>query len=141
MHVDTDQLDGEYPPEPDCQVNEKNCTFDIDYLCHECGKPLCKNCAVGVRHQPQMFKYSRFNAEQDDRVQMHCPEHANGHKLDQAKLAGGGGGVLLGLLILYLGGVSAITLLIGLPLLVIGGYLLYNEYNLKRNLSVNQISR
>lgn len=140
MHVDTEQLDGNYPKEPECTVNSNDCSFTpIHSLCHECGRELCADCAVGVRHQPTMFKYTRIGQETDERVQMHCPACADEHGFNTTVLAAGGGGVALGALILGLGASSAIAILIGLVLLSVGGYLLYNEYQLKEKLDVGQL--
>lgn len=140
MHIDTSKLKGEYPPEPECQVNSKDCTFTpIHALCHECGRKVCEECAVGIRHQPQMFKYLHRDGASEDRVQLHCPDCANSHTYNVQVLGAGVGGVVLGLLLLAVGGSSAIVLLLGLIALVAGGFLLYKEYDLKRELGVNEI--
>lgn len=140
MHVDIDQLDGEYPPEPECQVNSGDCTFTpVTYLCHECGRKLCEECAIGIRHQPHLFKYTSFNRETDERVQMHCPDCTRTHEFNTTLLAAGGGGFILALLILFLGGMSAISILFGLVLLAVGGYLIYNEYSVKHKIDGSEV--
>lgn len=140
MYIDTDQLENEYPPEPECRANEKECTFTpVSYLCHECGGKLCSNCAVGIRHQPQLFKYERIGAKKNESVQMHCPDCAASHSYDTTKLGAGIGGIVLGLLIYYLGGVGTVTLGLGTNLLVVGGFLLYNEHMLKQELDSGDI--
>ena len=140
MHIDTDQLDGEYPPEPECDVNQKDCRFDpVEFTCHQCGKNLCQNCAVGVRHQPQLIKYNRIQRENNERVQMHCPDCTDTHEYDIRKLAAGLGGIVLGAGILYALELSAVTGVIALLSIAVGIGLLYHEYNLKQQLGVDEI--
>ncbi|QZA88561.1 hypothetical protein K0C01_12395 [Salinarchaeum sp. IM2453] len=141
MHIDTDQLDGEYPPEPECEVNQRDCEFKpVTYLCHECGRKLCEECAVGVRHQPQIAKYEQFGEAQDERVQMHCPSCAEAHEYDQQKIAAGAGGVFVGLLFFWIIGFNLITLILGAPILLGGGFLLYKEYELKSKVDMKEMS-
>lgn len=140
MHIDTSKLKGEYPPEPECQVNSKDCTFTpIHALCHECGRKVCEDCVVGVRHQPRMFKYLHREGASEDRVQLHCPDCAGSHTYNTAVLGAGGGGVGLGLFLLYFGGGSAVILLLALICVAVGGYLLYKEYDLKTKLDADEI--
>lgn len=140
MHIDTDQLENEYPPEPECKVNEKECVFTpVRYLCHECGTELCTECAVGVRHQPQMFKYKRIGATTNERAQMHCPDCAAGHSYEKTKLGAGIGGIVVGFAILYLGGLGVLSGLLGVGLVVAGAALLYKEHMLKQKLNSDEI--
>ncbi len=142
MRINTDKLDeGGYPPEPECQVNSKDCSFDpIHALCHECGRQLCEDCAVGVRHQPRMFKYLHIDGATKDRAQLHCPDCAASHTWNTTIFAAGGGAALLGLLLLVAVGAQSIPVaVLGLIILGVGGYLLYNEYDLKRELDAHEI--
>lgn len=126
MRVDTDRLDTPYPPKHECEVNSKTCEFSVDFLCHECGKKMCGACAVGVAHQPQFVKYSH----NDDKTQAHCPECADTHSVRTEVVAGGILGVVIGLAVIGLIQ-SPIAIIIGLLILISGGYLSYNEYQLK----------
>jgi len=141
MHIDTSKLKGDYPPEPECQVNSKECSFKpIHALCHECGRKLCEDCAVGIRHQPRMFKYSHRDGATEDRVEFHCPDCADSHTYNLQAVGAGAGGVAIGLLLLLTVGASPLpALFIALVALAVGGYLLYNEYQLKEKLDVNEI--
>lgn len=141
MQVNTNRTESTYPPEPECQVNSGDCTFEpVSYLCHECGRKLCANCAVGIRHQPRMFKYRGIGREENERVEMHCPDCARSHEYNTTILGAGGGGAVLGLLLLGISGGSPALVAVGLVLLAIGGYLLYNEYQLKTELSAEDIT-
>lgn len=141
MHIDTSKLDGEYPPEPECQVNSSECSFTPVYaLCHECGRKLCEECAVGVRHQPQIFKYTHDSSDGDERVQYHCSDCAQSHGYNTTNLLAGAGGVALGLVfLLVLYDISAIFIFLGLVLAGLGGYLLRTEYTLKQQLSAAEV--
>lgn len=141
MHIDASKLDGEYPPEPECQVNSKDCSFKpIHALCHECGRKICEDCVVGVRHQPRMFKYTHSEGASEDRVELHCPDCAASHTYDTTKVAAGSGGIAVGLLLLLIVGASPWpVLLIALAALTVGGYLLYNDYQLKTELDATEI--
>lgn len=141
MHVDTNKLDGEYPPEPECQLNSSECSFKpVHSLCHECGRKLCEECAVGIRHQPQIFKYVHSAGESNDRVQYHCSDCARSHEYNTTILGAGAGGIVLGILILgLLGSWSFVFVLLGLVSLLAGGYLLYNEYTLKTDLDASDL--
>lgn len=141
MHIDKNKLNGEYPPELECQVNSKDCSFTpVHSLCHECGRRLCEECAVGIRHQPQMFKYTHSNGEESDRVQLHCPNCADSHDYDTTAIAAGAGASLVGLLlVVFLTSVSPIFAVIGLAALAGGGYLLYNEHQLKTELEAEAL--
>lgn len=134
MHIDTSKLDGTYPAEPECQINSSECSFTPVYaLCHECGRKLCEDCAVGVRHQPQIFKYTHDASDGDDRVQYHCSSCAQSHEYNVRNLAAGGAGVVLGLVLLgLLYSVSPIFIIFGLVLAGLGGYILRTEYTLKQ---------
>jgi len=123
----------EYPASQECQVNAGECTFDVDYLCHECGRQLCENCAIGIKHQPQLLKYLGPEIGEEDRTQVHCPDCTRGHDWNTTVLAFAGGSVVLGLLLLYFSGGSPIAIaLIALLLVLSGSYLGYNEYELKK---------
>lgn len=131
----------EYPAGKECQVNAGKCRFEVDYLCHECGRQLCANCAIGVNHQPQLFKYVGLNSSSDERTQAHCPDCTAGHDWNTTVLGLAGGGVLLGLILLLLGGTDTLAVtFIGLVLVTLGGIFGYNEYGLKkeRDLSVRE---
>lgn len=126
MRIDTDRLDEPYPPQHKCEVNTKACTFSVDFLCHECGKQMCDACAVGIAHQPQFIKYSHSN----DETQAHCPRCAETHGVRTEVLAGGVLGVIIGLAAIGLIQ-SPVAIIVGLLFLAVGGYLSYNEYQLK----------
>jgi transcription elongation factor Elf1 len=139
MHIDTDQLDGDYPPRPECEINQRDCRFDpVEFTCHQCGKTLCQNCAVGVRHQPQLIKFNRIQREDDERVQMHCPDCAKTHAFDVRKLAAGVAGIVIGAGILALG-FSLPTAAVALIAAAVGVGLLYHEYSLKQKLDAEEI--
>jgi hypothetical protein len=141
MHIDKNKLNGEYPPELECQVNSKDCSFTpVHSLCHECGRRLCEDCAVGVRHQPQMFKYSHTDGAESDRVQLHCPDCADSHGYNMSVVGAGAGSVVLGFLMLvFLNSVSMLFVVLGLVALAAGGYVLYNEHQLKTELDTQEI--
>ncbi|ELZ20211.1 hypothetical protein C475_20597 [Halosimplex carlsbadense 2-9-1] len=123
----------EYPAGQECQVNAGACQFEVDYLCHECGRQLCENCGIGITHQPQLFKYAGVGAGDGDRIQAHCPDCASGHGWNSTVLAAAGIAVALGVMLLWLVGGSSIPVaVIGLALLGAGSYLGYNEYGLKK---------
>lgn len=134
MKIDTEQIDHQHPPEPECQINQTQCEgTPIEYVCHECGTPMCATCAEGLRHQPQLFTYSTINGEENERVQVHCPDCAESHTYQTVHFAAGGVGVLLGALVLFFGGLSLFTLPFGLLLLAIGVALIGGEIWLKRS--------
>jgi len=140
MQIDADQPNGEYPPQPECEVNTGDCSFTpVSYLCHECGIKLCADCAVGVRHQPRMFKYDGIGEGDDDRVQMHCPDCADSHGYNTTVLAAGGGASVAGLALLALATAAPVAAVPGLLLLGVGGYLLYKEVNLKAELDATDV--
>jgi hypothetical protein len=131
MRIDLDdRLDKDYPEPSECAVNERDCTFSVDHVCHECGTEMCAECSVGVRHQPHLSKYTYRTAEGEERIQHHCPDCIDHHSLSSQKLGIGFGGIVLGLLFAA-SGVSAL-LIVGLLLLVVGGYVLRTEYRLKK---------
>lgn len=126
------EFDKPYPEPPECEVNDRDCEFDVDAVCHECGAPLCEACAIGVRHQPQLVKYEYTERTETDRTQLHCPDCLPGHELDRRVLALGGGGVVLGALLLYLVGLgSPAGAVVAVASLVAGAALLRHEYRLK----------
>jgi len=138
MHLDTSKLNEDYPPKPECEANENDCTFTpVHAMCHECGRKLCEECTVGIRHQPQMFKYTHKEGSTEDRVQLHCSDCAQSHTFNMTVLAGAGGAIVFGLLLFGLGG--SIPVLLGLISLSIGGYLGYKEISLKKKLDTNEI--
>lgn len=128
MRVDDVELNEEYPPKNKCEINSKECQFDLDYICHECGRMACEECAVGVIHQPQQIKYMYEN----DKKQAHCPSCAESHETRLEIVAGGGVAVLLGLAVAGLLQTPP-AIVFGLLILVIGGYLGYREIQLKKN--------
>jgi uncharacterized membrane protein YebE (DUF533 family) len=87
-----------------------------------------------------MFKYTHSEGASEDKVELHCPDCAASHTYNTTKLAAGGGGVFIGLLLIFTVGASPWPLLfISLAALVAGGYLLYNEYQLKSKLDATEI--
>ncbi|MFB6242787.1 MAG: hypothetical protein ABEH80_01695 [Halobaculum sp.] len=134
MRLDFDErLDSEYPVAPECEVNDRDCSFEVAAICHECGRKLCVDCRIGVRHQPQPAVYDTEAGDAEGRLQYHCPECLDSHTLDRTRVGAGGGGVFLGVLVVVLGIVTAPVLaLLGVPLVLGGGWLLRHEYRLKR---------
>jgi hypothetical protein len=127
-----DRLDKEYPEPSECEVNDRNCEYTVDTVCHECGTVACDACSVGVRHQPQLSKYTYPQGQDTERIQQHCPDCALEHTLNPRNLAVGGGGVTLGLLFVGLGGTNTLALtLTGIVIITFGAYLLRYEYRLK----------
>jgi len=129
MRIESDRLETDYPPANKCEVNSKHCDFEpVDYICHECGKQLCGECAVGVVHQPQLVTYEY---DGDDK-QVHCPDCADGHSLRLPVVGGGAAAIVLGLII---AGVllEPVPIVIGLLFLVVGAYFVRREFNLKKN--------
>lgn len=123
----------EFPEPPQCEVNQKDCVFDVTAVCHHCGRPMCEACSIGIRHQPQLIKYNYTNERgQKERFQQHCPECLANHRLNTNLIAVGGSSLILGLLLLSIGGnTSALILLLSLLLLAGGGFVLWKEYKLK----------
>ena len=62
------QWDKEYPEPTQCLENDTVCDFDVERICHECGKPLCESCAVGIRHQPRLVKYRSRDLGEEKRI-------------------------------------------------------------------------
>jgi len=87
---------------------------------------MCEACAVGIAHQPPFIKYSH----NDDKTQAHCPECVDIHSVRTEVVAGGALGVVIGLAVIGLIQ-SPVAIIIGLLILAFGGYLSYNEYQLK----------
>lgn len=126
--IDPDQLDTEYPPKHECEVNDKECEFSpVEYVCHECGKRACEECAVGVVHQPRLIKY----VLNGDEKEAHCPECAETHTVRLPFVLGGGLAFIIGLAIAALIGAPA-AILIGVIIAGIGIYTAYWEFNLKK---------
>lgn len=126
------EFDKPYPESPECEVNDRDCEFDADSVCHECGTVLCSSCAVGIRHQPQLAKYEKPDGAGSDRTQLHCPDCLDRHALDSRMLGVGAGSIVLGLLLLVTTGVNSVLLaLIALLLLIVGAATLRKEYRLK----------
>jgi hypothetical protein len=131
MRIDLDdRLDKDYPEPTECGVNERDCTFSVEYVCHECGEKMCAECSIGVRHQPRLSKYTFSTREGEERIQQHCPECIDHHTLSKQKLGIGLAGVVGGLLLAVVG--IPLLIVFGLALLVTGGYVLWNEYQLKK---------
>lgn len=134
MRINFDErLDKDYPEPSECEVNDRNCEYDVHSVCHECGIPMCEACSVGIRHQPQLSKYSYTKKNQTDRRQQHCPDCMQGHTLSGRNLVVGGGGLFIGLLFIILGGTNSLFLTsLGLLLLLtVGIGFLRLEYRLK----------
>lgn len=125
-------FDKPYPEPPECEVNNRDCVFDADSVCHDCGTVLCSSCAIGIRHQPQLAKYEKPDGAGTDRTQLHCPDCLDNHALDYRMLGIGFGGIVLGLLLLVTSGGSSVPLaVIALLLLIVGAVVLRKEYRLK----------
>lgn len=125
--------DKPYPEQKDCLENTKICTFDVEYICHECGKPLCEKCSVGIRHQPRLVKFFRKSGTQEeDRIEWHCqdPECLREHHIQSIKFVGGIGAIIIGILLISQINVP-IIMTVGLVGVVFGGFLIYNEWKLK----------
>lgn len=75
-----------------------------------------------------------------DRTQLHCPNCADTHDYNTTVLAAGGGAAVLGLVFVALGSISSVLILLGLIALASGGYLLYNEYQLKKEIEAGKLS-
>lgn len=133
MHIDLDtRLDKEYPEPPQCEVNDQDCSYGVDNLCHECGKKMCADCAIGVRHQPHLSKYTYETEEGTERIQQHCPDCIDSHEVSGRILGLGFGAGALGLLLAIAGTATAVsTTVVGLVLFVAGLLVLRHEYRLK----------
>lgn len=133
MRIDfDDRLDTTFPKEAECAVNDNDCEFKpVQAVCHQCGKELCGECGVGVRHQPQLIKYTYQTPDDQERIQMHCPDCAQVHSWNVMYLGGGAVAVVVGLAMLSTGGA---ILALGLLAILVGGFLLRNEYRLKKKL-------
>lgn len=126
--------DKSYPEESQCLENDTSCSFDVEYVCHDCGKPLCHSCAVGIAHQPQLVRYRR--AKRGDRVklQWHCRDEdcLRPHFIDNQRIMMGAGGIILGLLLFrFTGGSPWLFAVLALIGLLGGAGLIYNEFRLK----------
>lgn len=133
MRIDLDdRLDKEYPEPAECEINERDCEYRVDHVCHECGAKLCEACSIGIRHQPRLSLYTYETDDGTERIQQHCPNCAARHTLSGRNLAMGVGGVLVGALLAYVGGLDTIALtVIGLAVLTAGAWLTRHEYRLK----------
>ncbi|GAB7093401.1 hypothetical protein JCM30237_05530 [Halolamina litorea] len=130
------EFDKPYPESPECEVNERDCEFNVDAVCHDCGRLLCDSCAIGIRHQPQLVKYKYTSDGETERTQLHCPDCLNEHDLNYQIVGAGSGSLALGLLLLITTGGSSIVLaLLALLLLVGGALVLRNEYRLKERIN------
>lgn len=133
MRIDfDDRLDKEYPERSNCEVNERDCEYDVDTVCHDCGAKMCDACSIGVRHQPRLSKYTRQVGGQTEEFECHCPDCIDEHTLNLRNLAIGLGFAFIGLLFALLGVPDTpILAVIGLLALVAGGLVLRAEYRLK----------
>lgn len=133
MRIDLDnRLDKEYPERSTCEVNERDCDFDVDVVCHECGTKMCDACSIGVRHQPLLSKYTYDTPEGTERFQQHCPDCIGVHTLNLRNVAIGISLLFLGIIFAVVGGADTLALtVIGLVMLVGGGFVLRAEYRLK----------
>lgn len=133
MRIDMDdRLDKEYPERSGCQVNERDCSYRVDHMCHDCGALLCEDCSVGVTHQPQFSTYRYDDESGTETTQLHCPRCLDEHTLNRRNVALGLGSVVLGLVLAAVGttDVVAVTAL-GAVLVLVGLLLARYEYRLK----------
>jgi hypothetical protein len=133
MRIDLDdRLNKEYPERSNCEVNDRDCDYDVDTVCHSCGTKMCDACSIGVRHQPRLSKYTRDVGDDTERFECHCPDCIDDHTLNVRNLGIGGGTGLFGLLLAFVGLPNTPVLaVIGLVLLVAGALVLRAEYRLK----------
>ncbi|WP_340100844.1 hypothetical protein [Salinibaculum salinum] len=133
-----DRLDKEYPERSNCEVNDRDCDYDVDTVCHNCGTKMCDACSIGVRHQPRLSKYTRNVEEGTERFERHCPDCIDEHTLNMRNLGIGGGMGLFGALLAYIGVPDTPVLAVfGLFLLVAGALVLRTEYRLKTRRNEN----
>lgn len=126
-------FDRPYPERAECEVNDQNCHFGVDSVCHECGKLLCMACSIGIRHQPQLVKYRYREGGTTERIQQHCPQCLDGHSANERFLAAGLAAILLAIIFTWgSGGDSLWMILVATILLIIGIGALWNEYWLKK---------
>lgn len=133
MRIDMDdRLDKEYPERSECQINERNCTYRVDKVCHQCGVVMCDSCSVSVRHQPQFSTYSYEGQDGVESVQQHCPRCLQMHTLNRRNVGLSLGGVVLGVALVAAGNTETVALtVVGLLLLLVGLLLGRYEYRLK----------
>lgn len=133
MRIDLDdRLDKEYPERSNCEVNERDCNYDVDAVCHDCGTKMCDACSIGVRHQPRLSKYTRRVGADTERFECHCPDCIDEHTLNWRNVGLAGAVGFVGLLLAFIGMPDAPVLaVVGLILLVFGGLGLRAEYRLK----------
>lgn len=127
-----EDIQKEYPATPECEMNEKECEFTpIEFVCHDCGKKLCVECAVGIKHQPQFNKY-KFTTDTGDETEsiVHCPECAEKHSYNKGILALGGSILAIGLISFVFQSMAGF--IVGAILALIGTSLGIREYDLKR---------
>lgn len=147
MRIDfDDRLDKEYPEPVECKENTTDCSFDADYVCHECGTPLCTGCVTLVRDQPQLARYSFETTDESgertrEKIQAHCSSCAESHEYDVRTVGITAGAILLGLLFVYVGGLDSLVLsLLGLVAAAGGAAVLYREYHLKTDFEPEQVA-
>lgn len=147
MRIDfDDRLDTEYPDSIDCTENTTDCTFDADYVCHECGTPLCAACVTLIRDQPHLMRYSYDTMDDDgeptrETVQAHCGACADAHAYDRRTVGLTAGAILVGLLLVAVGGLGSLGLsAVGLGAAAAGAAVLYREYQLKTHFSPAQVA-
>lgn len=127
-----DRTDKDYPEPPECEINGRDCSFRVDNVCHQCGKKMCFDCSVGVRHQPRFSKFTFQTEDGTERIQQHCPDCLDKHTLSMRNLGIGLGGIVVGLLLAVLGGADILPLTVIGVVLLIGGVLMTRyEYRLK----------
>jgi hypothetical protein len=133
MRIDfDDRLDKEYPERSNCEVNDRDCNYDINAVCHSCGTKMCHACSIGVRHQPRLSKYTRNVGGETERFERHCPDCIDDHTLNMRNLGIGLGVALLGALLAFVGLPNTPVLaVVGLVGLVAGALVLRAEYRLK----------
>jgi hypothetical protein len=133
MRIDfDDRLDKEYPERSNCEINDRDCNYEVTTVCHDCGAKMCDACNIGVRHQPRLSKYTRDVEGETERFERHCPDCIDEHTLNMRNLGIGLGVALLGALLAFIGIPNTpILAVIGLLLLVAGSLVLRTEYRLK----------
>lgn len=133
-----DRLDKEYPERSNCEVNDRDCNYDVDAVCHDCGTKMCDACSIGVRHQPRLSKYTHDVEGETKRFERHCPDCIDEHTLNMRNIGIGGGIALFGVLLAFIGLPNTPVLaVIGLVLLVAGALVLRSEYRLKARRNEN----
>jgi hypothetical protein len=133
MRIDMDErLDKEYPERSRCQVNERDCSYRVDQMCHDCGTLMCEECSVGVSHQPKFWKYRFEGQNGTETTKRHCPQCLDAHTLNRRNVALSVGSVVLGLVLAAVGNTdTVVATVLGVVLILLGLLLGRYEYRLK----------